>query len=613
MPNGFWNRILHVDLTADRTWVETPGAEFFRIHLGGRSLIAHYLLKEVPPGADPLGPENVLVFAAGVLTGIPFPGAGRHSVGAKSPMTGAFGESESGGFWGAELKHAGWDGIVVHGRADRPVYLWIKDDKVEIRDATQLWGKDTDAVEDALRAEHGDRLVRVAQTGIAGENGVRFALVVNDLNEVAGRTGMGAVMASKKLKAIAVRGSLKVPVADNTPFRDTSRWVIDTMEENHYAFHHLGTGGNILGKHLEGHLIVRNFQDGQWTPEQLQAIDANAIAAQYREKMDGCWACSVRCKKRVRDEAMGVLPKFGGPEYETIGSIGTNLTIDDLPILMLLNQRLNVLGVDSVSFGTTMAWAMECYERGLLTDADTGGIPLRWGDGKTVLQVLELVARRQGPLGELLADGALAAARKLGRDSEQYVVHVKGLEVAMHDPRGMPRMLENYPMNPTGGDHTGGSAHKTSLRNTVGVCIFLGYDEPRVTELVKGATGWSVDDADMRTVVSRGLALSRMFNLREGITAEDDKLPRRLHEPLLKGPLSTSRIDESQVKQIRTDYYVSQGWHAESGLPRKSTLEALGIGDYAQYAPQFVWTDEQPARLPPAVVGVVEAEERHAE
>jgi aldehyde:ferredoxin oxidoreductase len=614
MPNGYWNRILHVDLTAGRTWVESPGEEFFRLHLGGRSMIAHYLLAEVPPGADPLGPANVLVFAAGVLTGIPFPGAGRHSVGAKSPMTGAFGESESGGFWGAELKHAGWDGIVVHGQAEHPVYLWIKDDQVEIKDASHLWGKETDTVEDTLRAElGGDRLIRIAQTGIAGENGIKYALVVNDLNEVAGRTGMGAVMASKRLKAIAVRGSLKVPVADNTPFKDTSRWVIDTMEENHYAFHHFGTGGNILGKHLEGHLIVKNFQDGQWTPEQTQAIDANTIASDWREKMDGCWACSVRCKKRVRHEALGVVPKFGGPEYETIGAVGTNLTIDDLPDLMLINQRMNAVGVDSVSFGATIAWAMECYDRGILTDADTGGIPLRWGDSKTVLKVLELIARREGPLGELLADGALQAARKLGRDTEQYVVHVKGLEVAMHDPRGMPRMLENYPTNPTGGDHTGGSAHKTSLRNTVGVCIFLGYDEPRVVDLVNGATGWGVDEAELRTVVSRGLSMSRLFNLREGITTEDDRLPKRLHEPTRKGPLSTTRLEESTVRDVVTSYYVSQGWHEQSGLPRQSTLEALGIGNYATHAPQAVYADDRAPKLPPAVVGVAEAEERHAE
>jgi aldehyde:ferredoxin oxidoreductase len=197
MPNGYWDRILHVDLSARTTRIESFGEAFWRRHLGGRSLIAHYLLTEVPQGADPLGPENVLIFAAGVLTGTPFPGAGRHSVGAKSPMTGLFGESEAGGFWGAELRHAGWDALVFHGRADSPVYLWIKDDVIEIRDASGIWGLETGEVEDKLRAEHDERLLKVCQTGVAGENLVRFALVVNDLNEVAGRGGMGAVMGSR--------------------------------------------------------------------------------------------------------------------------------------------------------------------------------------------------------------------------------------------------------------------------------------------------------------------------------------------------------------------------------------------------------------------------------
>jgi aldehyde:ferredoxin oxidoreductase len=524
-------------------------------------------------------------------------------VGAKSPLTGGFGEAEAGGFWGAELRHAGWDGIVVHGRAERPTYLWIKDDVVELRDAAHLWGQETGQVEDALRAEIGDRLLRVAQTGIAGENLVRSALVVNDLNEVAGRTGLGAVMGAKRLKAIAVRGSQKVPVADNTPIKQTAKWVIDTMEEQHYNFHHFGTGITMVGKQLDGHLIVRNFQDGQWEMDAVKAIDAGAIAEQFREKMDGCYACSVRCKKRVRNEAMGVVPRFGGPEYETLGAVGTNLTVDNLPILLLINQRLNEVGIDSVSFGATVAWAMECYERGLLTDADTGGLPLRWGDGETVLKLIELVARREQPLGDLLADGALAAARRLGRDSEQYVVHVKGLEVAMHDPRAMPNMFENYPITPTGGDHTGAGRHRTSLRNTTGICMFLAYDEPRVVDLVRGVTGWDVDEQELRAVVSRGLSMARLFNLREGITAADDKLPKRLHEPLLKGPLSDKRLAEEDVQAMVAAYYQEQGWQVGSGAPLGGTLQALEIADYAQFAPGIVPSDAGPSRLPPAVEG----------
>jgi aldehyde:ferredoxin oxidoreductase len=611
VPNGYWDRILHVDLSSGRTWVESLGEAFWRRQLGGRTLIAHYLLLEVPVGADPLGPDNVLVFAAGILTGLPFPGAGRHSVGAKSPLTGAFGEAEAGGFWGAELRHAGWDGIVVRGRADRPVYLWIKDDQVEVRDAAHLWGSETGDVEDALRAELGDRLVRVAQCGVAAERGVRYALVVNDLNEVAGRTGMGAVMASKHLKAIAVRGTQKVPVADVSPVQSTAKWVIQTMDQEHYNFHHSGTGALMLGKQLEGHLIVRNFQDGQWTPEQVQAIDAKAIATRFREKMDGCYACSVRCKKRVKHEAMGVQPRYGGPEYETLGAVGTNLTVDQLPLLLRANQRLNQLGIDSVSFGGTVAWAMECYERGLLTDADTGGVPLRWGDGETVLRLIELVARRQGPLGDLLADGALAAARRLGRDSEQYVVHIKGLEVAMHDPRAMPAMLENYPITPTGGDHTGAGRHRTALRNTVGLCQFLRYDEPHVVDLVRGATGWDVDEEELRAVVSRGLTMARLFNLREGITTADDRLPRRLHEPLRKGPLADKRVPEEDVRGLVQAYYRDQGWDPETGAPTDGTLRALAIFEYARCAPGAV-APGGPERLPPAVTGG-EPEEGHDE
>jgi aldehyde:ferredoxin oxidoreductase len=613
MANGYWDRILHVDLSHGETRVESHGEAFWRRHLGGRSLIAHYLLRDVPRGADPLGPENVLVFACGVLSGLPFPGAGRHSVGAKSPLTGAFGESEAGGFWGAELRHAGWDAIVVHGRASAPVYLSIADDQVELRDATHLWGKETGEVEDTLRQAHGDRLLRIAQTGIAGEHGVRFALVVNDLNEVAGRTGLGAVMASKYLKAIAVRGTRKLPVVDNAPLQQTARWVIDTMDDNHYNFHHFGTGALMLGKHLEGHLIVRNFQDGQWTPEQVTAIDAKTFSeSPYHQRMDGCYACSVRCKKRAKDEAMSVEPRYGGPEYETLGATGTNLQVDDLRTLLRINQRLNRVGIDSVSFGATIAWAMECYERGLLTDADTDGIALRWGDGATVLKLVDLVARREGPLGDLLANGALAAARRLGRDTEQYVVHVKGLEVAMHDPRAMRPMLENYPITPTGGDHTGAGRHRTSLRNTVGLCQFLAYDESRVVDLVRAATGWEVDEQELRAVVSRGLSLARLFNLREGTTAADDRLPKRLHEPLLKGPLSDKRLTEAEVQSIVSDYYLEQGWHPQTGAPLVGTLEALDIAEYAEHAVGVVPSEAGPRRLPPAVRGAA-ASERHDE
>jgi len=578
MAYGFWDRILRVDLTSGKIWEEHPGEAFFRSHVGGRSFIAHYLLKEVPVEVDPLSPDNRLIFMAGPVTGVPLPGAGRHSVGARSPLTGGFGESEAGGFWGAELKHVGYDGIIFQGRAERPVYLWLDERTVELRDASHLWGQRTGEVEAKLREDHGDRLVRVCQVGPAGENQVLYSCVINDLNEVAGRTGMGAVMGSKNLKAIAVRGKKNVPMADPARIREVAMWVARTMDENHYNFHHYGTGAAMVGKHLEGHLPVRNWQEG--TMETVSLIDAKAIKEHYLEKMDGCYACSVRCKKRVRVEAMSVEPKYGGPEYETLGAIGTNTGVDDLLALCKANQALNWWGIDSVSTGATIAWAMECYQRGILTKQDTGGLALEWGDGQILNQLIDMIARREG-IGDLLAEGALKAARKLGRDSEQYVVHVRGLEVAMHDPRAMEHMKTNYPVNPTGGDHTGGAHARTSIRNTIGVCQFLAYDEPTTLDILNAATGWGMAPEELDEVFRRGVTMARLFNMRCGFGRDDDRLPARFHEPLKHGPFADKPLTPEEVSRVVEEYYVAQGWDRATGTPTGETLERLGLAAYA--------------------------------
>ena len=286
---GYWNKILHVNLADRTTRIEEPGDAFFRRYAGGRGLIAHYLLKYVPKGADPLGPDNILVIAPGVITGAPVPGAGRHSVGAKSPLTGGFGESESGGYWGAELKRAGWDAIVFHGVSPSPVYLWINEGQVEFRDASHLWGKITGEVEDLILAELGDKLIRIAQIGPAGENLVRYACIANELNEVAGRTGMGAVMGSKRLKAIAVRGKTPVKIADQRGLLAMAKWVSGTMDEKHRAFHEFGTGAAMQGKSLEGGMPVLNYRLG--AADTIAKVDAIAVRDQVRVKMGACYAC----------------------------------------------------------------------------------------------------------------------------------------------------------------------------------------------------------------------------------------------------------------------------------------------------------------------------------
>lgn len=581
MATGYWRKVLHVDLTNNKTWTEEPDEAFYRKNMGGRAMIAHYLLDETPAGIDAFDPENRLIFAMGPLTGTAVPGAGRHSVGAKSPLNNGFGESEAGGFWGAELKKAGWDGIVIKGKADRPVYLWINDQSVEIRDAGHLWGKLTDEVEERIREDHGDKWIRITQCGIAGENLVRYACVVNDLNEVAGRCGLGAVMGAKNLKAIAVRGKRMVPVADNGAHKETAKWVSATMDEVHYNFHHYGTGAAMVGKHVEGHLIVRNFRDGQFeSPEQVQKIDAKTTKALYVIKMDGCYACSVRCKKRVKIDSAGVKPEFGGPEYETLGAIGTNLAIDDLVAICKANQWLNLVGMDTISFGCTLAWAIECHEEGLL---ETDEADLKWGDGVLLNDMVLAVARREGKLARLLGEGALRAAREHGNETEKYVVHIKGMEMAMHDPRAMERMRTNYAVTPTGGDHTGAAHHRTSNRNTVGVCQFLQYDEDRIANLLNGATGWDTTVGELEEQSSRGLTMARLFNLREGIGAKDDVFPSRIHEPLRKGPLSDKVMPRELVAKETSDYYHSHGWDRTEGIPLAETLEYHGLGRFASF------------------------------
>lgn len=588
---GFWNKILHVKLTERSTWIEEPGDAFFRRYGGGRGFIAHYLLKYVPQGADALGPENILVIAPGVLTGAPVPGAGRHSVGAKSPLTGGFGESESGGFWGAELKRAGWDAIVVHGVASSPTYLWINEGAVEFRDAAHLWGKITGDAEEAIIEELGDARIRVAQIGPAGENLVRYACLANDLNEVAGRTGMGAVMGSKKLKAIAVRGRIAVKIADQPALTGIAKWVASTLDQNHRAFHEFGTGGAMQGKNLEGGMPTLNYRMGQF--DDVPMVDAIAVRDQVRIGMKACYACSVRCKKVVHIEQREedaltankgkpvafdpqgryrVDPKYGGPEYESLAALGVNLGVDDLIAICKSNEICNYLGLDTVSSGSTIAWAAECYEKGILTDEDTGGVPIRFHDADGVVKLLEMIAYRQG-VGDLLAEGSQRAAATIGRGSEQFLTTVKGMEMAMHDPRHMPPMRASYLLAPTGGDHMRQTGDKNGLRNQIGLCHFLAYDDDQSMEIIRAVTGWDITREEMVTTAHRGLTLARLFNLREGFTRADDTLPPRFRVDL---PMH-SGLTDAQLDAIVTDYYIEQGWDAETGIPTPETIQTLEL------------------------------------
>ena len=579
---GSWGRILRVDLTRRTTSVEEMDEETFRRHPGGRALIAHYLLREVPRGTDALSPENVLVFAMGVLTGTPLSGASRHAVGAKSPISGGFGEAEVGGFWGAELKRAGWDAIVVTGAASSPVYLFIKDDQVELRDAAHLWGKEIMDTEEALKAEVGERLARVCEIGPAGENLVRFAGIVNDYKDIAGRAGMGAVMGSKKLKAIVVKGSKNLPLADAAKVKEVGRWVADTLQENHWAFHNFGTGMGLDGYTRVGGMAVRNFSGGVF--EQAADISAEALVEKgYRVKMEACWACSVRCKKVVKLETpYQIDPKYGGPEFESTAALGSQCGVGDLALISKANERCNALGVDTISLGATVSWAMACREAGVLPDAEIGGEPLVFGNGRAVLAAVEAISRREG-FGDVLAEGSERAAARLG--GREHLTTVKGLELAMHDPRQRTdygrQVRVSYATSPSGGDHMNSNLPSRSARNTVGMCFFLKYDDTKLADIVNAVTGWGIDANGVTEVGDRSLALARLFNLREGIGSADDRLPGTVHRPHVSGPLSKVRLDEDGVREQVRDYYRARGWD-DDGVPTPDTLERLGIADYAR-------------------------------
>ncbi|TMC79736.1 MAG: aldehyde ferredoxin oxidoreductase [Chloroflexi bacterium] len=579
--HGSWGRVLRVDLTTRTTSVEEMDEATFRRNPGGRAMIARYLLRELPHNAEPLGQENVLIFAMGVLTGTPLSGASRHAVGAKSPLTGAFGEAEVGGFWGAELKRSGWDGIVVKGAATSPVYLYIKDEVVEVRDAAHLWGLEIMDTEDTLKAEVGERLARVCEIGPAGENLVKFSGIVNDYKDIAGRAGLGAVMGSKKLKAIVVKGSKNLPLADAVKVKEVGRWVADTLQENHWTFHNFGTGMGLDGYTKFGGMAVRNYEGGPFA--EAAEISAEALIEKgYRIKMEACWACSVRCKKVVRlEQPYQVDPKYGGPEFESIAAMGSNCGIGDLAAVSKANERCNALGMDTISFGATVAWAMDLRRQGIVPDAEVDGVPLEFGSIRALLAAAEAIAHRRG-LGDLLAEGSARAADKLG--GKELLTTVKGLEIAMHDPRQRTefgkQVRMSYATSPSGGDHMNSNLPSRSAKNTVGMCFFLKYDDPKLTEIVNAVTGWGLTTAELTDIGERSLTLARLFNIREGFGADDDRLPPQVTKPHVSGVLSKIRLDPGDLAgQIRA-YYADRGWSA-LGVPLPETLARLGIAEYA--------------------------------
>ncbi|MHB1007462.1 MAG: aldehyde ferredoxin oxidoreductase family protein [Chloroflexota bacterium] len=618
MPNGYCGKILRVNLTEGKVDIEEQGDLFYRRYFGGMGMIAYYLLTGLAPGIDPLGPENRLIFAAGPVTGAPIGGSARNGVGAKSPLSGGFAKSEVGGFWGAELKRAGFDAIVVDGKADRPVYLWVHDGEAEIRDAAHLWGKQTRESQTAIREELGDRLVRTAQIGPAGEKMVRFACIINDLKAAAGRTGMGAVMGSKNLKAVAVRGHKPIDLAEPEKVKAMAKWMVEHFYEISPSMADYGTGVNLSGSVLMGNLPTRNFRDGAFAG--ADSISANAIAAQIRIKMDGCYACPIRCKKIVKVDAPWESdPEYAGPEYETLAALGSNCGVDNLKAIARGHHLCNAYGLDTISAGSTVAFAMECFENGLLTAEDTGGIDLRFGNAEAMVKVLELIADRQG-IGNILAEGTRRAANAIGRGAEHFAMEVKGVDLGMHEPRVKPGIALGYAVANHGADHCTGmhdtlfekDGRQVQEANAIGflepiprhefgprkvalwgtthnwrcaadslvMCIFLPWNYQQTADILGAVTGWNTSVYEVMKSGERAATLGRVFNIREGFTPQDDRLPERYFAPAASGALKEQNraLDKLEFARARESYYRLMGWDPVTGVPTKDKVEELGVG-----------------------------------
>ncbi len=627
MPDGYNGKILHVNLTAGELTTENPPESFYRKYMGGSAFGLYYILREVPAGIDPLSPENILTLMLSVTTGASISGQSRMNANAKSPMTGGIGDSQAGGFFPAEMKFAGYDGIVVRGKSPKPVYLSIVDGKAELHDAGHLWGKETKTVDQMLKAEIGDPKAQVMQIGPAAEKGVLYSSIVNMANRNNGRTGMGLVMASKNLKAVVVRGSAKVQIADPAAFNALSKSGAKMLPDNPDVdgLGKYGTPSVVMPQNDLGTLPTFNYAEPQY--EFASDLSGETMSDTILKKRDTCFACVVRCKRVVEAEYEGshIDPYYGGPEYETLGTFGSMCGIHSMEAVSLANQVCNSQGVDTITCGATIAFAMECFEKGIITLADTGGIDLKFGNIAAALQVLDEIVNCSTPFGKILAQGSARAAKAFGKGAEKCLTTCKNEEAPMHMPQTKKSLALIYAVNPFGADHQS-SEHDWmyeegcaqlyldrlallglnnppapgdfgpekvrfatlsqifySMLDTLDLCQFVWgpawtlYGPQETVELVKTVTGWDVTLDELMKVGERRLNMLRLFNAREGFTAKEDSLPEKFFEPLAGNPKPEfTSVDRGDFIRALEQYYQAMDW-TDNGNPTAHKLAELGL------------------------------------
>ena len=617
MSNAFVGQILRVNLTSGEIRTEVLNPEWARQTLGGAGLATRYLFELTAPGIDPLGPENVLIFMTGALTGTPSASASRYSVVAKSPQTNMWGQSNSGGFFGPALKWSGFDGVIFEGVSTEPVYLSILDGKAKLNKANHLWGLTVPECDDRLQSEIG-RPVTVACIGPGGENLVRYAAIMNNKNRAAGRTGMGAVMGSKRLKAIACGGKQHIPLYDTAAFNRVTQRQREFMDESILKIGFEAFGTNMIADmvNVRGGYPSYNWQSG--TFEQIDNVNGQAMTDQVLVEGVRCFACPVACGRGTEIRSGKWKGAHGeGPEYETVDTLGAMCGVDDMNAITMANYRCNEYGLDTISAGATIAFAMECYQKGILTNEQTGGVALEFGDADLVVDLVERIAKREG-IGNLLAEGSRRMAEILGGGSEHFAMHVKGLEMPAYDPRAAKITGLGYVTANRGGDHMNGyiqgptfidipfmivedssikdpfaanpedarvlidMENALSVLDALGGCKFMGIliSADEIVEMVRAATGWDFDLAEFRKCGDRLQTMARVYCAREGLRRDHDILPGRLMlDPLPDGAAQGMLLDHASLEKMKDAYYEMRGWDVASGIPTPAKLHELDL-DY---------------------------------
>ncbi len=613
---GYTGKILRINLTDQTFRTEDLPLELARDYIGGAGFCIKYLFDEVKKGTDPLGPDNKLFFAPGPFSGTSVPCASRMAVASRSPLTGAVGLALSGGYFPVEVKFAGYDLLIIEGKAEKPVYVWINDGDIKFRDAGKLWGMQTSDCQQTIKNDLHDQNIRIACIGPAGENQIRVAAIINELRAF-GRKGLGAVMGSKNLKAIAVRGSRKVVVADGEKLKAARRAFTTAMKESpvlYPAFSKLGTSMVVDHTSAMGIFPTRNYtSSGEYTP-----VDQIGVDVQVTRNVGNnpCYGCPVGCSqlKLARDAPYkGILAE--GPEFETMYAYGGMTGVEDIDAIIAADRLADELGIDTISSGVAIGFAMELFEKGIISTEETGGLALTFGNHQALTTLLRQMAFREG-FGATLADGVKAAAQKIGKGSEKYAMHVKGLELPGYDVRGAKAHGLNYATSFTGADHnrgyafqeifgipvpseidrfaTGGKGLLTKWNQDVRcatcdcptMCAFLldmavpAMATQNTADLLQAVTALPFTAREVELIGERINNLAHAFNVREGFTRADDTLPERLMtEPLKGGASKGSLITPEDLKVMLDEYYTARGWNLSTGKPSAEKLRALKLDD----------------------------------